>query len=364
MQGGRTETELGGIGDEKTGPAGLDAFAAGIDRLMSVEMNGRGVAAALHDAARIHAGAPLAMTAARRLRDAHAAFGGVAVIATGFPISPFFTPEQDGIVGAASLARSLVLGYGVKPIVVVNPADVTAMEAALIGAGLYCGTVDRALELPVTAAVLPFPTDPDSADTIATALLDRLSPRSFVAIERPGANEHGHYHSGGGLRLTDHCGRVDALLPLLRARGITTIAIGDGGNELGCAMIRDTVVASVPGAARCNCPCGGTLVPVEPVDLLVMASISNWGAYAIEACLSALEARPELLHTPAIDARIHGACARAMANNGAQNLLDPGSDCVPLSVHGAFLEMAAWMVNAAALDAGRYYRKPRYPWLR
>ncbi len=349
---------------QSTDPFALTAFAEGIDRLMSVEMNGRGVAAALQDAARRHAGTPLAMSAAERLRDAHACSGGVALIATGFPISPFFTPEQDGIVGAASLARALVLAYGVKPILLVNPADVTATEAALIGAGLYCQQPERALQQPATASVIAIPTDLTAARELAPQLLDHLAPRSFIAIERPGANEFGHYHSGGGLRLTDHCGKVDVMLPLLRGRGIPSIAIGDGGNELGCAAIHDSVVALVPGAARCNCPCGGTLVPSEPVDLLLIASISNWGAYGIEACLAALERRPEILHTPAVDARIHDACARAQANNGAQNLLDPGSDCVPLPVHGAFLEMAAWMVNAAALDAGRYYRRPRYPWLR
>jgi hypothetical protein len=349
---------------QPAGTSTLAAFAEGIDRLMSVEMNGRGVAATLHNAARHHAGAPLAMEAAECLRDAHAELGDVALIATGFPISPFFTPEQDGIVGAASLARSLVLAYGARPVLLVNPADVGAMEAALIGAGLYCQPLERALQLPVTAAVIAFPTDLAAAQALAPQLLDQLAPRSFVAIERPGANEFGHYHSGGGLRLTDHCAKIDVLLPLLRARGVPSLAIGDGGNELGCAAIHDSVVAQVPGAARCNCPCGGTLVPGEPVDLLLIAAISNWGAYAIEACLAAIERRPELLHTPAIDARIHEACARAQANNGAQNLLDPGSDCVPVPVHGAFLEMAAWMVNAAALDAGRYYRRPRYPWLR
>jgi D-glutamate cyclase len=342
----------------------LAAFAEGIDRLMSVEITGRGIAGGLHDAARKVAGAPLAMSAARRLRDAHAELGGVALIATGFPIAPFFMPEQDGIVGAASLARSLALAYGAKPILLVNPADTGAMEAALVGAGLYCQSVDRALRLPVTAAVIAFPTDLAQARAQAPELLDRLAPRSFTAIERPGANEAGHYHSGGGLRLTEHCAKIDVLLPLLRARGIPTIAIGDGGNELGCAAIADSIVAQVPGAARCTCPCGGTLVPAEPVDLLMIAGISNWGAYAVEACLAAIESRPELLHTPAIDARIHEAAARAQANNGAENLLDPGSDCVPLPVHGAFLEIAARMVSAAAIDAGRYYRRPRYPWLR
>lgn len=339
-------------------------FSEGIDRLMSVEINGRGVAAGLFEAARAKAAGPLAMGAARLLREALAANGGVVFIATGFPISPFFMPEQDGLIGAASLARSLVLAYGAKPVLLVNEADEGATSASLVAAGLYCRSLDKALELPVTAAVVPFPSDPDAAEQLAGHLIERTAPRAFIAIERPGANEHGHYHSGGGLRLTDHCGRIDLLVRMLRAHGIPTIAIGDGGNELGCDVIREDILRIVPNAARCTCPCGGTLVPTTQVDLLVMASISNWGAYAIEACLAALECRPELLHNGVLDARIHEACATAMANNGAPNLLDPGSDAVPLHVHSSFLDLAAWMVSSAALDAGRYYRTPRYPWLR
>jgi hypothetical protein len=246
---------------------------------------------------------------------------------------------------------------------VVNPIDVEAIRASVIAAGLYCRELEHAMSLPVTAAVVPFTTDPEAADREASALIERIKPRAFVTIERPGANEHGHYHSGGGLRLTDHCGQVDRMVPLLRAQGVPTIAIGDGGNELGCDVIREDVLRVVPNAAKCLCPCEGTLVPTAPIDLLLIASISNWGAYAIEACLAALERRTEILHSPQIDQRIHEACAR-FANNGAQNLLDPGSDCVPMPVHASFLEIALQMVNAAALDAGRYYRRPRYPWLR
>jgi len=345
-------------------PSEFGPFAEGIDRLMSVEINGRGVAIGLYEAARAKAAGPLAMGAAHLLRQALAANGAVVLIASGFPISPFFMPEQDGLIGAASLARSLVLAYGAKPVLLVNEADEAAASASLIAAGLYCRSLDKALELPVTAAVVRFPSDPDAAKRLAQDLIEQTAPRAFVAIERPGANEHGHYHSGGGLRLTDHCGRIDLLVPMLRAGGIPTIAIGDGGNELGCDVIREDVLRVVPNATRCVCPCEGTLVPTTAVDLLVMASISNWGAYAIEACLAALERRPELLHSGAVDARIHEACAMAMANNGAPNLLDPGSDAVPLHVHAGFLDMAAFMVSSAALDAGRYYRKPRYPWLR
>ncbi len=341
----------------------LRSFSEGVDRLVSVEVTGRGVAEQLQTAARALAGAPLAMGAASLLKGALAERGCAVFIATGFPIHPYYLPEQDGIVGAASLARALVLAYGAHPILVVNPADEEAASRALVAASLYSRSVEAALDLPATAAVVPFPVDSEHASKVAADLCDRAHPAAMVAIERPGANENGDYHSGGGLRLTDHCGKVEALLPLLKAAKIPTIAIGDGGNELGCSGIRDAVIEKVPGAARCSCPCQGSLVPVAEIDWLVIASVSNWGSYGIEACLAALERMPELLHTPETDRRIHEACAAAMANNGAPNLLEPGSDAIPLHVHGAILEILDWMVRAAALDAGRYYRRPRYPWL-
>ena len=151
--------------------------------------------------------------------------------------------------------------------------------------------------------------------------------------------------------------------PHLRAAGAPIIGIGDGGNELGCSVIRDTVVEIVPGAATCRCGCGGSVVPAAEVDALVIAAISNWGAYGIEACLAALEQRAEILHGPETDTRVHSLTAAAMANNDGPGLLDPGTDAVPASVHASFIDVLAWMVGAAGLDPGRLYRHPRYPWL-
>ncbi len=341
----------------------LAGFGESVDRVMSVEITGRAVTGRLYSAAREVQGGPLAMRAAQLLKSAVHRPRDVVLIATGFPIAPFFGPEQDGLVGAASLARGLILAYGVTPILLVNPADAEAARAALIGAGVYCFPPERSVKLPVSASVIALSADPGEAEAMGSKLLQDFAPRALVSIERPGANEIGHYHSGGGLRLTEHCAKVEVLLPALAEEGIPLIAIGDGGNELGCDLIREAVLAEVPGANRCQCPCGGSLVPTAKFDLLLIAAISNWGAYAIEACLAAIERRPEILHSAEIDARIHSSCAGAMANNGAPNLLDPGSDAVPVHIHASFLDLLAWMITAGVLDAGRYYRRPRYPWL-
>ncbi len=332
-----------------------------IDSLCSIEITGRGVVRALFTAARAAQHGPLCLAAAqeltRRVRP-----GDTVVLATGLPTYPWFFGEQDGPVGAATLARALVLGLAARPVIVTEAVHVEMCRAAVRGAGLYARGLEDALLLPTTAGVIAFPTDPEEAEREAARLVQRVRPKAMIAIERPGANEHGHYHAAKGLRLTDHCAKVDVLFAKGKAAGAYTIGIGDGGNELGCALIKDTVVATVPYAAKCQCPCGGTVVPVLVPDHLVIAAISNWGAYGVEAALALLLERREVLHGRDIDRRVHDLCAAAEANNDGPGLLDPGTDAVPAAIHGDFLALMGCMIQNG-LDFGRLYKEPRYPWL-
>jgi D-glutamate cyclase len=333
----------------------------GFDRLVTIEINGRGVVGHLYAAARKVQEDPLCLKAAvRLLENVHK--GDVVILATGWPTYPWFAGEQDGPVGTATLARALVLGLGARPVIVTDPANVEICAAAVHGAGLYTRSVEEALRLPTTTAVLSFPLEWDTADARARAMLETLHPAALVAVERPGANEHRQYHSSGGKSLTDHCAKIDALFTAARARGILTIGVGDGGNELGCAAIRDTVLQVVPHARRCACSCGGTLVPAVETDVLVAAAISNWGAYGVEAAMALLLERPEVMHTRDVDARVHDLCAAAGANNDGPGLLDVGTDAVPGPLHGHVVDLLAHMVRSG-LDFGRLYREPRYPWL-
>jgi len=336
------------------------SIGEGIDRLVSVEITGRGVIGELYAAARRGKETPLCLEAASALLG-RMHKGSVVVLATGLPTYPWFAGEQDGPVGTATLARALVLAVGARPVIVTDPVNVEICAAAVRGAGLYVRSMEDALRLPTTAAVLPFPLAWGEAGTRSEALLDTLRPSALIAIERPGANEHGQYHSAGGKSLTDHCGKIDALFQAAREREIPTIGIGDGGNELGCAAIRETVLRTVPNGARCTCPCGGTVVPKVSTDLFVAAAISNWGAYGIEAAIAVLLERPEVMHTREIDVRVHDLCAAAGANNDGPGLLDVGTDAVPAPLHGHIVDLLGQMVRSG-VDFGRLYREPRYPW--
>lgn len=337
------------------------AIGEGIDRLVSIEVAGRGVIGDLYVAARTAQDGPLCLQVASRLLE-RVHKGSVVILATGYPIYPWFTGEQDGPVGTATLARALVIALGARPVILTDPNNVDICAAAVRGAGLYTRPLEDALRLPTTAAVLAFPLEWKEAAARSQEILDAVRPAALIAIERPGANEHGHYHGAGGQRLTDHCAKIDALFDAARKRGLLTIGIGDGGNELGCAAVRDAVLRVVPHGATCTCPCGGTIVPTVPTDHFVAASISNWGAYGIEAAMALLLGRPDILHDRDVDARVHDLCAAGGANNDGPGLLDVGSDAVPARLHGHILDLLHQMIQSG-LDFGRLYRTPPYPWL-
>jgi hypothetical protein len=76
-----------------------------------------------------------------------------------------------------------------------------------------------------------------------------------------------------------------AKLDYLFTQGIPSIGIGDGGNEIGMGNLYE-VVRQTPNLPR--------QPTVTRVDQLIIASVSNWGAYGLVAALS-LQAGRDLL---------------------------------------------------------------------
>ena len=87
----------------------FDRIGWQVDQLMSIDTRGKGHIPELYRAAVAEVQAPLAMTAARRLRETVAP-GDVVGLITGFPSRSFLgrgITETDGPVGAVYLARVL-----------------------------------------------------------------------------------------------------------------------------------------------------------------------------------------------------------------------------------------------------------------
>src|SRR5262249_27454304 len=109
-------------------------------------------------------------------------------------------------------------------------------------------------------------------DTIAPA--DRARFLAEVPPER-----HGRCHTMRGVDITDHM--RDAHSSFEGPRSAVTIGVGDGGNEIGMGKLPWPLIADrIPGGATIACRVA--------TDHLIVAGVSNWGAYALAAGVALL----------------------------------------------------------------------------
>ncbi len=169
---------------------------------------------------------------------------GCIIIGTGFPVSDTF--ETDGPVGAIALYDALE-SLGRDPWLACAPPLSTALAADY-----------QVLEL--TANNL------EQAEREADEVLAKLKPQAIVSIERPGLAADGRYYNMRGEDISPRCAYFD---PFLDRASCPTIAIGDGGNEIGMGNIREAIAGLDINASVTGC------------DELLVADVSNWGAYGL-----------------------------------------------------------------------------------
>jgi hypothetical protein len=233
----------------------------------------------------------------------------VAVV-TGFLI-PHATPPQhetDGPLGALFLARVLV-PLGMRVALLTDTIGRRALEAGLRACGLTKA---------VTLLTLPGPDRP--WDTFLDSGWLAFTWQTFglthlVALERVGPShtleslqrqlggealgetyleflnevppEHqDRCHTMRGVDITEQMSPAHRLFEAVQGRpGITTIGIGDGGNEIGMGKISWEVI-------RRNIPRGGLVACRVPVDHVLVCGVSNWGAYGLAAGVLLLRGQP------------------------------------------------------------------------
>ena len=128
--------------------------------------------------------------------------------------------------------------------------------------------------------------EPEGLDTIyipygedggfCLSLLEKLRPSGLISIERCGENLRGDYANMQGESIRSHTAQIDRLFDAAYGK-VPTIGIGDGGNEIGMGNLADVIERELD------------LVPCRTkVDRLVIATVSNWGAYGIAAYLEKL----------------------------------------------------------------------------
>lgn len=197
--------------------------------------------------------------------------GTTVVIVTGFVIKDYLIGETDGPLGAIALAGALEQ-LGKRVVLITDHYSKDILEHCSI-----TKKINAPIEIIAQKTEIEFSKD----------ILRKYQPSHIIAVERPGRNVEGKFYSMLGEDISAIVPNTDILFEEASKQGIITIAIGDGGNELGMGKIHSYVTESISnGQQICATFC---------TDLLIIAGVSNWGGYALTAALS-IQARQMLLH--------------------------------------------------------------------
>ena len=104
------------------------------------------------------------------------------------------------------------------------------------------------------------------------AMLDKHQPICHLSIERCGQNKEGKYLNSRGVDIKAFTAPVDELFKLGNQTAMS-IAIGDGGNEVGMGSFAEILSRKEDFLDYC----------VVPSNYPIIASVSNWGGYGFIA---------------------------------------------------------------------------------
>ncbi len=209
---------------------------------------------------------------------------GEVFVISGFPVQRAGgVGETDGPLGAVDIASCLT-ALGKKVTVVTDESSCAAILAACEAAA------------PETE-VLCVPHH--GAQAFCYQLFKHRHPTHIIAIERPGKGADGHYHNARGEQIDELLADTDLLL---YAKGVTTIGIGDGGNELGMGALRDIIEKQVTH--------GKEICAEASAGYTLTAGVSNWWGWGICAVMSALTGRDLMPSDTREDKLLHAIVAQ------------------------------------------------------
>ena len=255
-----------------------------VDGIVTVDYGGRGVVRYLYDVAHRVSGRPLCLSAARALERCR---DGPVLVVSGFRLLRYGgVYETDGVVSVSLLSWALISHLKAEVALMVDEGFGGIVRVLALEAGVRESDPLEVLELPVEREI---------AEERFRRFMERHSPSVAVAVERPGANKFGVYHNSKGLDISHLHAVADQLVDGLRVDGVPLIAVGDGGNEAGMAVVREAVERYVPFGRECACGCGGGIAAAMGCDYPVIASISDLGVFGVLAHLLHADALSEII---------------------------------------------------------------------
>jgi hypothetical protein len=201
-------------------------------------------------------------------------------------------PAQRGIVRLVqwgSLERAAQALLGARTVGIVSgfylpvpqvgetdgPPGAKAIGVALEALGSTAVYITDEINAPLFRAM-----DLRRVEVFRAGMLDALGLSHLVSTERPGRAADGRYYTMAARDITEFTPPIDELFLQAEEQGLPTVAIGDGGNEIGMGKVIDRVRTDVKNGAVIGC--------VVTCDHLVVAGVSNWGAYGLVGALSVL----------------------------------------------------------------------------
>lgn len=113
------------------------------------------------------------------------------------------------------------------------------------------------------------------------------------------------------------------------------------------AQVRPRTVEYYYDHARVFVRWAESTAPYNKTDTLIVAPISNWGAYGLEAAIALLLKRPEIIYNGAMELRVLGQAANAGFIMARWGYTDPGADGLSDKYHSYVVELLRRIVLAS-----------------
>ena len=172
----------------------------------------------------------------------------------------------------------------------------------------------------------------------------RANPTHLVSVERPGRGRDGRYRNMRGMDISATTFPLDDLFLEATRKGLTTIGVGDGGNEIGMGKVFAEALSTIDH--------GADIASTVATDFCIAAGVSNWGAYGLAGALSVLSGRDLLPSADGCMRDIDHVVRIGGAVDGVTHRREPTVDGLDLSVSIRMLENIRRQIIPSPLERG------------